>query len=108
MGPGRMMATSTMRSASVRGWVRGSACICARLSTWNTRTVSPVGGAGESGQLGLQLVRARVPRLLGNVVQLHGRQAERHADVAHRALQLVGREGADQRRPVTVGSKDPL
>ena len=39
-GPGRMIATSTTRSSRLCGRLFGSVCICARLSTWNTPTVS--------------------------------------------------------------------
>ena len=40
MGPGRMIATSTTRSSRLCGLDFGSVCIWARLSTWNTPTVS--------------------------------------------------------------------
>ena len=40
MGPGRTMATSTVRSYMVRGLRRGSMFIWARLSTWNTPMAS--------------------------------------------------------------------
>src|SRR3990172_3416424 len=40
MGPGRMIATSTVRSSSERGRTRGSVCICARDSIWKTPIVS--------------------------------------------------------------------
>src|SRR5881628_1698609 len=41
MGPGRTIATSTARSSRVRGRVRRSIWIWARLSIWNSPTVSP-------------------------------------------------------------------
>ena len=37
---GRTSATWTMTSSRSRGWVRGSICICARLSIWKTPVVS--------------------------------------------------------------------
>ena len=40
IGPGRMIATSTTRSSRLCGRDLGSVCIWARLSTWNTPTVS--------------------------------------------------------------------
>jgi hypothetical protein len=40
IGPGRTIATSITRSSYVRGFRRGSIDICARLSIWNTPTVS--------------------------------------------------------------------
>ena len=41
MGPGRTIATSTARSSRLRGRVRRIIWICARLSIWNSPTVSP-------------------------------------------------------------------
>ena len=40
MGPGRTMATWMVRSYSVRGFMRGSMDICARLSIWKVPSVS--------------------------------------------------------------------
>ena len=40
IGPGRTSATWTVRSSIVSGLVRRRLCICARLSIWNTPTVS--------------------------------------------------------------------
>ncbi len=40
IGPGRTSATCTVRSSRFSGFVRTSDCICARLSIWNTPTVS--------------------------------------------------------------------
>jgi hypothetical protein len=42
IGPGRTIATSTVRSYMVRGRSRGSMFIWARLSTWNTPMASPL------------------------------------------------------------------
>ena len=40
IGPGRMIATWTVRSSRVRGRTRGSVCIWARVSIWKTPIVS--------------------------------------------------------------------
>jgi hypothetical protein len=40
IGPGRTIATCTVRSSSVSGRVRRSEAICARLSIWKTPVVS--------------------------------------------------------------------
>ena len=40
IGPGRTSATWIVRSSIVSGFVRSRLCICARLSIWNTPTVS--------------------------------------------------------------------
>src|SRR5688572_8087365 len=46
---------------------------------------------------------------LGDLVEIGQRNAERLADVPHRAAQLVGRKGADQRRPLmAVALVDPF
>ena len=42
IGPGRTIATCTARSSRLRGWVRVSIWIWARLSIWNRPTVSPL------------------------------------------------------------------
>ena len=49
IGPGRTNATWTIRSSSVSGRLRGSICICARLSIWNTPVVSAARIASKVG-----------------------------------------------------------
>ena len=82
---------------------------CASCSASSIRCVH--GGAstrsaysGSSASSSPEPLDAVAVAQLGDLVEIGQRDAERLADVAHRAAQLVGREGADQRRAARARS----
>src|SRR5207237_399534 len=122
MGPGRTIATSTARSSRLRGRVRRSIWICARLSIWNSPTVSPrqmrsytAWSAKSMRDTSGGVPPPRVPQLarapvleLGDLLDLSRRQIERLADLAHRGAEAVGGERSDQPHVlVAVALVDP-
>ena len=64
IGPGRTSATWTVRSSRSRGRVRGSICICARLSIWKTPVVSAarIDSKVSSSSSGIRERSSRSPR----------------------------------------------
>src|SRR3989304_9950 len=115
IGPGRMIATSTVRSSSERGRTRGSVCICARDSIWNTPIVSArqMASYTRSSREAMRGGGVRFARrALAQPVQLGGGQAQRLAHLADGAADAVGGERGHQPHvlaaEVLVDAKDQL
>ena len=105
-----MIATSTTRSSRLSGFDFGSVCICARLSTWNTPTVSAAWSIAKTSEILGQLVEVEADRavVLDQLERLvhrreHPEPEQVELDESERldvALVELDHDPVDHRRPL--------